>query len=960
MQFLIGFLIFIGFLFVMMVGSAMLRLRKIRWTNRTYYHPQDESSIDPMIQAIFQGTVDKLSAFGFEPAFWISIHEPYFVDERVSSSRVLFHPDTRTYAQIGLHPLPEVGESVAIDFYNFYRDQTICFTTNCTRHFVGGDIDGYDWEDPYAATLDEHWSYHQQRLSRDTRPALMLSVEEFCDWGNRFMRLYQTELVDRGDMRPVGAQSYQLSFGGAWRVIKRTQAGQKKLKPILLERSRTAAEAMTSEVEVLAHQRHDSMMGNTPAGVKGKLILLIVSAGLFMASFGYRLNLEALLILFGVLFFHELGHVAAMRVFAYKDLKILFIPFLGAVATGRKTSCPAWQSAIIYLAGPVPGILLAMALWYAGGVFPGLWEDIAWMPVLIAMLFFINFFNLLPIQPLDGGQLANVLIFQRWPKLQVIFFGVSVAAFMTLAWGLEEPLLAGVGFLIGFSALYQYREAKVLNHLRRMYPGLGQASKQEKLLAIYRSIKEQGIQWAYATRHQAAKNLLERLGSPLPGLKETMAGLSLYLIFLLGVPLAFVEMGYYPAAAWFQQDKIEAPDWQALLENAADDTARLSVLMDALEYHRYSESTEVVLAYGRQAREILVRTNQTDSSAMADVLLQMAESRLDYEEDLSPSALRTLVSQDIAKVIAIYERLDESQFAEGSQESNDPQVQEPDYLQEDEWSAAEFRSLQLATAYELKSRIEEELGDYREALNSLETANEYWLKFPEADQWQVHTNLESEARLYVALGEYEAAEAQYLDTIQWVNGNFTEDQGYYINGTLQLLTAFYLDQQQYQQALDAVNQYRVLQPDQDYYATGFAEMQGWAHFKLAQYEESVAKFEQAILEIERRQQKYPRYKRGYQKADNISRLLLVHHSQARNLEVNPNQPDTNAADSNDAVSVDIVRLLTELEATKHSVEDYIQHLECECNRHAGGYRLDQSESMRDVVMRYLNTAGNSL
>ncbi len=958
MQLLIGFLIFIVFMFVLVVGTAIMRMRKVRWMERTYYQSLDEDAVDPLISDIMQAKSEELTAWGFEPAWWVSVAEPYFVDDRRTTYRVLFHPESQTYAQLALHPLPEAGESVSVDFISFYPGQQVSYSSNCTEHFMGVELEGYDWGDPYSATLQEHWSFHQQRLKHYQQPAITLTREEFCNWGNRFIQQYQAGLKANGDLYRTQQGTGRLTYAGAWRAFKRIQAGQKRLRPILMERRKSAADAMNSEVEVLAHQRQEAMLGNQPASVKGKLTVLIVSAVLFMLSFGFRMDIQGLIILVAVLFFHEMGHVVAMRMFAYKDLKILFIPFLGAVATGKKTSCPAWQSAVIYLAGPVPGIILAMALLLIGHEFIGIWAGLTWMPTLVAMLLFINFFNLLPIQPLDGGQLANVLIFQRWPKLQIVFFGVSVAAFMAMAWWLEEPLLAGVGFLIGFTMLYQYREASLLNHIRKHYPGLGHADKQDQLLAIYRSIKELGIHWPYGTRHQAAKNILDRVGAPLPRVKETAAGLGLYLVLLIALPLVFLQTGFHPGATStsnlsssflansYLNGEEEAPDWQALLDSANDDEEKLSVLQNALDYYDYSDSPELVLDYGRQAREILVRTGQAESVAMADVILQMAGVRLDYDDELSPGALQNLLSKDIAPAIEIYER------------------QEPD----------DTLSWHLAAAYELKGRVEEMLGGNEAALASMQAANVYWLKFPEDLAWEIIGNLETQARLYVSLGDYRSAETRYLDALDWVKNHAVYDNAYLTNSTLKSLTGFYLDQQQYQSALDAIAQQVEMEDSYGYYIINFAEMQGWAHFKQAQYDTAIVQFERAIAAIDQQRLDYPKSKRGYDKADNFSRLLLVHHLQGQSAE--PTEMDSRAdtdggdgvqvenryrvAGETDEVAADIVSLLTELEATEHTVEDYLKHLECECNRHAGGYRLDQSESMRDVINRYLNTRGNSL
>jgi hypothetical protein len=45
---------------------------------------------------------------------------------------------------------------------------------------------------------------------------------------------------------------------------------------------------------------------------------------------------RGLVILVGVLLFHELGHYAGMRLFGYRDVRMFFIPFFGAAVSGKR------------------------------------------------------------------------------------------------------------------------------------------------------------------------------------------------------------------------------------------------------------------------------------------------------------------------------------------------------------------------------------------------------------------------------------------------------------------------------------------------------------------------------------------------------------------------------------------------------------------------------------------------
>src|SRR6476620_4690515 len=73
---------------------------------------------------------------------------------------------------------------------------------------------------------------------------------------------------------------------------------------------------------------------------------------------------EILLLITAVVLFHELGHFIAMKAFRYKDLGIFFIPLLGAYVSGSKREVSQKESAVILLAGPLPGIILGAVFFF--------------------------------------------------------------------------------------------------------------------------------------------------------------------------------------------------------------------------------------------------------------------------------------------------------------------------------------------------------------------------------------------------------------------------------------------------------------------------------------------------------------------------------------------------------------------------------------------------------------------
>ena len=187
------------------------------------------------------------------------------------------------------------------------------------------------------------------------------------------------------------------------------------------------------------------------------LIVFVAVSWLFQVR-----SLPAIALLVVVLFLHELGHALAMRALGYRDVQILFLPMFGAVATGRRTSSALWRECVVLLAGPLPGLLLgtvlAMSPWA---------QSSPWGQTFSALLIGINAFNLLPLEPLDGGRLAGCLVFSRAPRLRA---NSAIVMSLILIYVLNTSLVVGVIILFAFTIpqVAQRRAAKVATVLRRI------------------------------------------------------------------------------------------------------------------------------------------------------------------------------------------------------------------------------------------------------------------------------------------------------------------------------------------------------------------------------------------------------------------------------------------------------------------------------------------------------------
>lgn len=131
---------------------------------------------------------------------------------------------------------------------------------------------------------------------------------------------------------------------------------------------------------------------------------LCVSAVAYGAAYGPLFGIS----LVGVLMVHEMGHIAALRQRGIITPGPVFIPFLGAAIFIPKMDCRETE-AWVGIGGPAVGMSLAilcLGLYYLTGW--GILLPITYLGVIL------NLFNLLPVSPLDGGRILQVL--GTWPK----------------------------------------------------------------------------------------------------------------------------------------------------------------------------------------------------------------------------------------------------------------------------------------------------------------------------------------------------------------------------------------------------------------------------------------------------------------------------------------------------------------------------------------------------------------
>ena len=114
---------------------------------------------------------------------------------------------------------------------------------------------------------------------------------------------------------------------------------------------------------------------------------------------------------------HELGHALTARAFGERGVRIVLYGF-GGLAISPGNACRGWARMLMIFMGPGAGFLLLGVLWTVTGQAPNDWgQGLQGFAVHQAMWICLwwGLINLLPVFPLDGGQLLHEGLRLRWP-----------------------------------------------------------------------------------------------------------------------------------------------------------------------------------------------------------------------------------------------------------------------------------------------------------------------------------------------------------------------------------------------------------------------------------------------------------------------------------------------------------------------------------------------------------------
>lgn len=194
------------------------------------------------------------------------------------------------------------------------------------------------------------------------------------------------------------------------------------------------------------------------------------------------LNEALILVLFGCVVLHELGHALTAKQYNIKTRKILLLP-IGGVASLEKMPEKPTQELLVALAGPAVNVVIAflltlvIPLHHYFGLDALALEELLYKPSPQNFLFYLFIanvmlvlFNMIPAFPMDGGRVLRALLSYKLGRVEATRIASGIGqglAMMFFVLGLFfNPFLILIALFIFFGAYAENQMVKQFSILK--------------------------------------------------------------------------------------------------------------------------------------------------------------------------------------------------------------------------------------------------------------------------------------------------------------------------------------------------------------------------------------------------------------------------------------------------------------------------------------------------------------
>ena len=379
-------------LIALMLVIFVQRLARLRW-QRTHCHSVVREDVPASSRAILDLPTQELAEVGFayrysgaaRRALVSTKDEPLFFD-------VYQHIDGHTHAMVSLAPVPDPRQPCMIQLVTSLADGNNWTTLNRCRHYSPMTMPHWQVFDDYLPQWVQAWQAHQQRVQ-------VLPLPDLCSDGIEVKRRLDQafeelipQMLRQGQLVPIAnSRHYRLTWLTALRFAAIALVGQwraawatRGLPPATGYAG--SADGLATDLQAFEDQL--ALRRAATSSGKSKLLMFVVSAALFLVVGGWWFSWSFVPVLLAVIALHEGGHYLAMRLTGYRNVSVFFLPGLGGLATGEKATATPMEKLFVYLAGPLPGIVMAGAAFWASSA--GHWLAPGWLNEFLIASLVIN------------------------------------------------------------------------------------------------------------------------------------------------------------------------------------------------------------------------------------------------------------------------------------------------------------------------------------------------------------------------------------------------------------------------------------------------------------------------------------------------------------------------------------------------------------------------------------------
>jgi Zn-dependent protease len=528
----------------LMLVTTASRLTRLR-LRRSSLATVTADDIPPPVRATLDKAAPLLTGLGFRFRYsTVSRRAVATEGDQHLITDVYEHEDGRTHALVTPSMTPEQGQPCSVMWVTLLQGGQVLATVNCYLHTMLGAPTGWSMHDDYLPGPQQAWERHQ-RLVQAAGDRVVRDGKEFFRVNKEATERLIPDLRDRGLVVRNG-RDWQVPWRAALPFAWRLYLGQRRVARARSATGSAGAGAsaigatqapvgVDADVEAFEHQL--AVLRAARWTGRKKIRMFLLTGALFLGVGSLWISWTFLPILLAVIALHEGGHYLAMKLSGYRNLSVFFLPGLGGLATGEKASASPWEKLFVYLAGPMPGLVLAVGALI--GQLTGNFLPPPWFQEFLFASLVINYLNLLPITPLDGGRVVETFLFARLPVARFLFALLGLAAFLALGLATGDKVVLVIAVFVALSLPHQWRIMRVDRAIVRR--GAETLDEHGAIRRVFTALQQPAFAgWPFARRAAAATALLPELQGRRAGVVEAAGGLAIYLACLLAPPVAAV------------------------------------------------------------------------------------------------------------------------------------------------------------------------------------------------------------------------------------------------------------------------------------------------------------------------------------------------------------------------------------------------------------------------------------